>query len=124
MGLLASAWSVLAFFMFMMLAVQIGVNLYATSTVSAVGYDAARRAASGGGTRQAVSSADAWLRARLGPSLTVHDIRWSTAGGVVRLDIDAQPPSLMVDTESSLGSRRIRRSFEVRTEQRTGRRAG
>lgn len=115
-GLLASTWSVLAFFMFLFLALQIGVNLYATSTVSALGYDAARRAASSGGTRVAVDAAEQWLRGRLGPSLRINDITWRTNGGVVRLDIDARPPSLMIDTDSTLGSRRIRRSFEVRTE--------
>ncbi len=116
-GLLASTWSVLAFFMFLFLAVQIGVNLYSTSTVSALGYDAARRAASSGGTRTAVAEAETWLRARLGSSLEVSNIAWQTHGGVVRLDLDVQPPSLMIDSDSSLGSRRITRRFEVRTEQ-------
>ncbi len=105
----------------MFLAVQIGVNLYSTSTVSALGYDAARRAASSGGTRTATSEAETWLRARLGSSLEVNDITWQTHGGVVRLNVDVQPPNLLIDSNSSIGNRRIKRQFEVRTEQVIGR---
>ena len=120
-GLLASTWSVLAFFMFMFLAVQIGINLYSTSTVSALAFDASRRAASNGGTRTAIEEADRWLQDRLGSSLDVHKIAWRTDNGVVRLDVDVQPPSLLIGSTSDLGGRRITRSFEVRTELVRGR---
>ncbi len=122
-GLLASTWSVLAFFLFLFLAVQIGVNLYTTSTVSALAYDASRRAASNGGTRAAINEADTWLRDRFGSSLKINKIDWRTnadrGGGneIVGLDIDVQPPSLLIGGDSSLGARRIVRRFEVRTEQ-------
>ena len=101
--------------MFLFLAVQVAINLYATSTVAATGSDAARQAALGGGDPAAIAAADAWLRAQLDDDHIVA-IEWSTDGDVVRLFLAVEPPHVMVNSAGPLAANTIERTFEVRIE--------
>lgn len=115
-GLVALPWSVLAFGAFLMLAVQIAVHLYATSIVTATGHEATRRAAFDGGSQAALADTERWLRSRIGSSMDIESIRWTTTPDVVALEVVARPPNLLLDATalSSLGS--IERRFEMRRE--------
>lgn len=116
-GLIALTWSVLAYLMFLMLAVQVAMNLYATSVITAVGHDATRLAAFAGGSARGIADAERWLRSRIGPAVDIDTLRWSRADGVVSLQLVAHPPRVMIDTSALTGSRRIERRFVVRSEQ-------
>ena len=115
-GLVALPWSVLAFGAFLMLAVQVSVHLYATSIVTATGHEAARRAAFDGGSPAALADAERWLRSRIGSSMDIESIRWTTTPDVVALDVVARPPNLLLDTTALSSLRSIERRFEMRRE--------
>lgn len=115
-GLVALPWAVLAFLTFLMLAVQVAVHLYSSSVVTAVGHEAARRAAFGGGNAAAITDAERWLRSRLGSAIEIEAVRWSTVGGAVALELAAKPPTVLMDTSALIGRRSIERRFEVRRE--------
>ncbi len=115
-GLVALPWSVLAFGAFLMLAVQVAVHLYATSIVTATGHEATRRAAFDGGSPAALADAERWLRSRIGSSMDIESIRWTTTPDVVALDVVARPPNLLLDTTALSSLRSIERRFEMRRE--------
>ena len=115
-GLVALPWSVLAFGAFLMLAVQVAVHLYATSIVPATGHEATRRAAFDGGSPAALADAERWLRSRIGSSMDIESIRWTTTPDVVALDVVARPPNLLLDTTALSSLRSIERRFEMRRE--------
>lgn len=115
-GLVALPWAVLAFLTFLMLAVQVAVHLYSASVLTAVGHDATRRAAFGGGSSAAIADAERWLRSRIGSAIEIETVRWSTAGGTVALELSAKPPTVLMDTSAVIGRRSIERRFEVRRE--------
>ncbi|WP_419915514.1 hypothetical protein [Candidatus Poriferisodalis sp.] len=114
-GLIALPWAVLACLTFLTLAVQIAVYFYSTSVLTAVGHDATRRAAFGGGPA-AVADAERWLRSSIGPSVDIEQLRWSTTGETVALELAARPPSVLIDAAALIGLRNIERRFEVRRE--------
>ena len=115
-GLVALPWSVLAFGAFLMLAVQVAVHLYATSIVTATGHEATRRAAFDGGSPAAFADAERWLRSRIGSSMDIESIRWTTTPDVVALVVVARPPNLLGDASALSGLRNIERRFEMRRE--------
>lgn len=115
-GLVALPWAVMAFLTFLMLALQVAVHLYSASVLTAVGHDAARRAAFGGGSPAAIADAERWLRSRIGPSVEIETVRWSTTGDTVALELAAKPPTVLMDTSAVIGRRKIERRFEVRRE--------
>ncbi len=115
-GLIALPWAVLAFLAFLTLAVQAAVYFYSTSVLTAVGHDATRRAAFGGGSPAAVADAERWLRSSIGPAVDIESLRWSTTGETVALELAARPPPVLIDAAALIGLRNIERRFEVRRE--------
>lgn len=115
-GLLPLTWGVFAFLMFLFLAVQVSINLAATSSVSALGHDAARRAALAGGDEAAIAEADAWLRSRLADA-DVTQMRWERRSGAVVLHLEVEPPDVLINRGGPLSANTIERSFQVRVEQ-------
>ncbi len=115
-GLVALPWSVLAFGAFLMLAVQVAVHLYATSIVTATGHEATRRAAFDGESQTAQADAERWLRSRIGSSMDIESIRWTTTPEVVALEVVARPPNLLLDATALSSLRSIERRFEMRRE--------
>ena len=115
-GVVALPWGVLAFGAFLMLAVQVAVHLYATSIVTATGHEATRRAALEGADPAATAGAERWLRSRLGSSMDIESIRWTTNSDIVALEVVARPPNLLLDAAALSGLRTIERRFEMRRE--------
>ena len=115
-GLIALPWGVLAFLAFLMLAVHVAAHLYSASTLTAVGHDATRRAALSGAGPAARAEAERWLRSRIGPSVSIETLRWSTPRGTVALELSARPPSLLIDASALVGLGSIERRFEMRRE--------
>lgn len=115
-GLVALPWAVLAYLTFLMLAVQVAVHFYSASVLTAVGHDATRRAAFGGGSSAAIADAERWLRSRIGPAVEIETLHWSTTGGTVALELAAKPPTVLIDASALIGQRNIERRFEMRRE--------
>ena len=115
-GLVALPWAVLAFLTFLTLAVQAAVYFYSTSVLTAVGHDATRRAAFGGGSPAAIVDAERWLRSAIGPAVDIERLRWRTTGETVALELAARPPTVLIDTDALIGLQTVERRFEVRRE--------
>ncbi len=92
-GLIGLAWGVLAFWMFLLLAVQLAMVVHTRTTTTGLGYEATRQAALGGGTPQAIAAADRWLEDRAGDLVTER--RWSRAGDSVVLEVVIRPPTVL-----------------------------
>lgn len=92
-----STWiGFVVFLLILLFGVQVMVNLYATSVVSSAAYDAARLAAAGGGTTEAVSGAEARARDVLGRIGDGARFDWSGTGSdevVVR--VQARVPGVL-----------------------------
>lgn len=115
-GLIALPWAVLAYLTCLMMAVQVAVHFYSASVLTAVGHDATRRAAFGGGSPAAIAEAERWLRSRIGPAIEIEAVRWSTTSGTVALELAAKPPAVLMDTSALIGRWSIERRFEMRRE--------
>lgn len=115
-GLVALPWAVLAFLTFLTLAVQAAVYFYSTSVLTAVGHDATRRAAFGGGSPAAIVDAERWLRSAIGPAVDIERLRWRTTGETVALELAARPPTVLIDADALIGLQTVERRFEVRRE--------
>lgn len=124
-GLIGSAAGVAAFVLFLLFAVQLIVNLYATSTVTAAGYDAARSVASADvdqGDPRAVAiaqrEAERHLRGLLGEMGRTAELTWSSDGSQLRLHLVVDSPGIIPSSvRDTTGLRRIDRTFVVRIEQ-------
>lgn len=114
-GLFPLIWGVTAFLLFLFLAVHVAINLYTTSTVTALGYDAARRAALAGGEPPALEAAEAWLRGELGSGATLESASWTVERDAVSLTIVVHPPDLLLNAAGAMGGP-IERTFVVRIE--------
>ena len=114
-SLIALSWGVLAFLTFLFLAVHVAVGLYATSTMTAVGHDAARRVALAGGSPDAIAAAESWLGEHLGAGLEVETIEWTIADGEVTLHLRIRRPRLLLGPLTP-ASAVIDRTFVVRLE--------
>jgi Flp pilus assembly protein TadG len=116
---------VAVFLAFLLFAVQLSVNLYATSTVSAAGHDAARAVASRRVDHQdpasvaaAQAAAEQQLRQVMGSLAEGAQVSWIGDGEVVRLRLVVDAPGILPpDLANGTGLRRIDRSFSVRIEQ-------
>lgn len=124
-GLIGTSAGVAVFLIFLLFAVQLTLNLYATSTVSAAGFDAARTVASqrvdhGDAAEVAAAQADATetLRTMLGETGRHADVSWTVGTEVVRLRLVVDAPGVLPSAfGGSAGPRRIDRTFVVRVEQ-------
>lgn len=89
-----SAWfGLVVFLALLFVAVQILFNLYTTSVVTSVSYDAARRVAASQGDPAAIADAEAHARQALGRYAPQVSFEWSTDGDVVALRVRAHNPA-------------------------------
>lgn len=124
-GVISSVAGISVFLVFLLFAVQLTVNLYATSTVTAAGYDAARVVASRRvdhanpvSVRRAEADAERGLRQLLGEIGRTAQITWSVDAQVVRLRISTESPGILPPVFArGVGRSRIDRTFVVRIEQ-------
>lgn len=124
-GLIGTAAGVAVFLTFLLFAVQLTLNLYATSTVTAAGFDAARAVASqrvDHDDRAAVEAAQVeateTLRSLLGEIGRQAELTWTVGAEVVRLRLVVDAPGVLPSgLAGGVGLRRIERTFEVRIEQ-------
>ena len=113
------------FLLFLLFAVQLITNLYATSTVSAAGYDAARQVASRQvdhhdptAVARAEAQAEQQLRALLGGMGQRANMSWDVTGSSVRLSVHVRAPGILPSAiDGGAGRRVIDRTFAVRIEQ-------
>ena len=117
-GLVGTLGGVAMFGVLLMVAVNLLAHLHATSTITAVAFDAARtvaHAADDGSTRAAAVATARGLLGEVGGD-TAFD--WSgSSRDVVRLRVDAPGPHLLPSPVlRQLGLDRIRRSVVVRAE--------
>lgn len=124
-GLIGTAAGVAVFLVLLLFSVQLAVNLYATSTVTAAGYDSARVVASSdvdhsdpAGVFAARARAEARFHHMLGAAADGATFTWDLTGDAVRLRVRMDPPGIL---PSSLGSRigfdHIDRTFVARIEE-------
>lgn len=117
-GLVGSLVGVTVFLVLLLFAVQLALNLYATSAVTSVAFDAARQVAASDGGVDATATAEARARELLG--------RFEEGGGellfdwtttrddVVVLRVVAERPSLLANV--SFPFQRVARTVTVRWE--------
>lgn len=123
-GTIATSAGTAVFLVFMLFAVQLTMSLYATSTVNAAGYDAARTVASKAvdhedpvAVRRATRRAEGGLRQLLGDLGRDAQLSWSIDGGSVRLRVRATTPGILPSgLADTAGLRSIDRTFVVRIE--------
>jgi hypothetical protein len=118
-GPISSIFGVVIFLGFLMLATQVMVHLYASSTVSAVAFDVARRAsADGAGCAGAQSRALDLLGSYGDPATVTVDCTDGPGAGVRSVTISGPTPARMVDAfGTTLGTDRIERTATVRIEE-------
>lgn len=112
--------AVAVFLAFLFFAVQLVINLYATTTVTGLAYDAARRVAAApvtGRTAKTQSEAGQDLRDALGDYGRNVDLDWSeSTPGVVRLHVTAPNPNFLIFGGVPVGFDTVDRTIEVRRE--------
>ena len=109
----------LVFLVLLLLAVQVTYDLYATSAVTGIAYDAARvvAGADGGGSSQSLSTAEADARRALGAYASRARFEWSVDAEVVQLRVIADNPSFLPPAlRRPLGADRVDRTVRVRVE--------
>ena len=100
-GMVSSVVGVTAFLALLMFAVQLALNLYATSTVTAAAFDAARIVAGADGGEDAESAAEAHLQSLLGGRTigTAWEYRDTDAvpgADVVALRVEVENPTRLL----------------------------
>lgn len=124
-GLIGTTAGVSVFLLLMLVAVQLSVNLFATSTVTAAGYDAARIVASrqvDHGDPSAVGAAQARAEATfhdlVGHAATDARLSWHLDGNDVRFRVQMRPPGILPRSLGiAVGMDDIDRTFVVRIEE-------
>ncbi|HEX2042038.1 MAG TPA: hypothetical protein VHF24_05305 [Acidimicrobiales bacterium] len=115
-----SAWfGFVVFLALLLLAVQVLYNLYATSVVTSVAFDAARRVAAAEGGPGAVGPAVAEAEARqaLGRYGERVTFEWAVDGDVVALRVRAENPSFLLPAQAGpVAFGDIDRTVRVRVE--------
>lgn len=107
----------MVFLALLLFAVQVLFNLYATSVVSAVGYDAARRVAAVDGGPGSVAQAEAVARRALGRYAARVTFDWSLGDDAVVLRVRARNPSVLLPALARpIAFDRIDRTVRVRVE--------
>jgi hypothetical protein len=116
--LLSTVVGVTVFLVLLLFAVQLAFNLYATSAINAVAFDAARDVAGSSGGASATAQAEARARAILDRFETAGGrvtFRWNTArDDVVELEVVAERPSLLA--RMHVPFQRVARTVRVRWE--------
>lgn len=120
-GVLSTTFGIAVFLGFLLFSVQLLLNLYATSTVTAITYDAARAAARHGRppTASEVATAEANARAQLGPAASSARFEWDLSDPehlALRVTL-ATPRLLPLGLDRAVGLDVVERSVEVRIEQ-------
>lgn len=123
-GLIGTIAGVAAFLCFLLFAVQVIVTLYARSTTTAAGYDAARAVASSSvdhddpaAVARATVAAEARFRDLLGRRGDDATLRWDLGGDSIRLQVTVDAPAILPRSiRDTAGLRRIERTFVVRIE--------
>lgn len=125
-GMIGTAAGVGVFLVFLLFAVQLIANLYATSTVDAAGHDAARHMASRTVDHRdprAVADvqhrAERQLRRLLGGIGRQARITWTVDDRWVRVHVQVRAPGILPSTiAGQAGPRAIDRTYVVRVESR------
>jgi hypothetical protein len=92
-----SAWfGFVVFLVLLLFAVQVLFNLHATSVVTSVAYDAARKVAGADGGPGAIPQAEAAARQALGEYSERVTFEWATDDEVVALRVRAENPSFLL----------------------------
>jgi hypothetical protein len=116
-GPISTVFGVAIFLAFLMLATQVLVHLYASSTVSAVAFDVARRASADGAGCAGVPQRAHQLLGAYGDPATVT-VTCAEDGEMRSVTITGPTPARMVDAfGATLGTDRIERTARVRIEQ-------
>jgi hypothetical protein len=106
------------FLVLLLFAVQLALNLYATSVVTSVAYDAARQVAGSEGGPAATSAAEARARSLLGRFTAdggTLRFDWNTArDDVLEVEVVAERPSLLANVRFPF--QRVDRTVRVRWE--------
>lgn len=120
-GLLSTSFGILFFLGFLFFAVQLLFNLYATSVVTSVTYDAARSVAASGhvATQDDLAAAEARARDSLGRYASRATFEWDLSDpDVVKLRVHAENPRFLGPGIDSLaGFDVIDRTAVVRVEE-------
>lgn len=115
-----TAWfGFVVFLSLLLFAVQVLYNLYATSVVTSVAFDAARRvAAAEAGVTAAMGPAETTARQALGGYGDRVSFEWSLDGDVVALRVQGQNPNFLLPAQAGpLAFGDIDRTVRVRVEQ-------
>lgn len=122
-GTIGTAAGVTVFLVFLLFAVQLLVNLYTSTTVTAAGYDAARTVASRrvdhtdpGSLRAAQTEAEQRFHQLMGRASEGADLSWTVNDTTVALTVTMDSPSILPAAFGSVAFDRIDRTFVVRTE--------
>ena len=116
-GVLSAWFGLVVFFTLLLFAVQVLYNLYATSVVTSVSYDAARRVAAARGDPSAVGQAEAAARDALGSYAGRVTFTWAVDGEAVVLRIQAHNPSFLLPPAAGrLAFSDLDRTVQVRVE--------
>ena len=122
-GTIGTAAGVAAFLVLLLFAVQLMVNLYAASTVTAAGYDAARVVASrrvDHSNPLSVASAQAEAEARfhqlVGRAGESAELTWIVSSTTVELRVLVDTPTILPSEFGPVAFGRVDRTFVVRTE--------
>lgn len=121
-GLLSTSFGILFFLGFLFFAVQLLFNLYATSVVTSVAYDAARSVATSGhpATQADLDAAEARAKQELGGYASNVSFEWDAYSNpdVVKLRVIATNPRFLGPAiDVFVGFDEIDRTVEVRVEQ-------
>lgn len=116
-GPLSTWFGFVVFLALLFVAVQLLFNLYATSVVTSVSYDAARRVAAAQGDPAAVGRAEDGARRALGEYGRRVSFEWSLDGDEVALHVRAHNPAVLLPaTAGPLALSDIDRTVRVRVE--------
>ena len=117
-GLLSSIVGVTIFIVLLLFAVQVALNLYATSTVTTVAFDAARQVAGSDGGPAATAAAETRARQLLGRFESgggTLRFRWDTSrDDAVLVEVVAERPPLLAHVRFPF--QRVDRTVTVRWE--------
>lgn len=119
-GLVSSIAGLVAFLAFLLFAVQLLLNLYAASTLTAAAGDAARLVAARGNARDpaAVDRAEAHARSLLGRFGDDVTFTWTVGDGAVSVRVRAEPPRVLLPAlGGAVGFDEIDRTVHVRVEE-------
>ncbi len=124
-GYVGTTAGVVAFLLLLLFAVQLMANLYATSTVSAAGFDAARLVASKdgdhtepGSVASARARAEARFRSLVGRLGDRASLTWSDDAEIVRLHVSVATPTILPRSFGDVVAfGQVERTFEVHVEE-------